>query len=132
MRRSLSAESSRLGFGLAEALRGEAQEPCEFGCADAADEVAVFAPQVQGAAVVLGGERVLGRAHVEEHLAVFEEHGCGVLGEEGFERCGDLAGRLVGFRGSALGGGASVIGALPAFAARRWVMCARWWRQCQA
>ena len=66
--------------------------------ADAADEIVLLAPQVQGAAVVLGGEGELRRAHVEEHATVFEHDRAGVLGEEGLECGGDLLGGL-GWRG---------------------------------
>jgi hypothetical protein len=62
--------------------------------ADPADEIALLAPEVQRAAAVLGGERVLRRAHVEDHAAVLEQHRAGVLGEKGLELRGDLLGRL--------------------------------------
>ena len=56
---------------------------------NAADEIALLAPEVDGAARVLGGERVSGLAHVEEGFAVFIDDGRGKLGEEGVEGGGD-------------------------------------------
>ncbi len=100
----VGGELEGLGFGLAEAVGGEAEDSvASGGCGDAADEIAVFGPEVEGAAVVLGGEGVFCGAQVEEDFAVFEEDGVGVLGEEGFERGGDRAGRLLGFRGGCSG-----------------------------
>ena len=62
----------------------------------APDQVLVCAPEVERAAAVLGGERVLGLAHVEEQLALFEQHCVRVLAEEGFEGGGDLFRCLLG------------------------------------
>ena len=94
---AVGGEFEELRFGLAEALGAEAEDGfAEFDGEDAADEVAVFAPEVEGAAVVLGGEGVAGGTHVEEGVAVFEEGGGGVFGEEGFESGGDLGWGLGG------------------------------------
>ena len=96
----IGCEFERLRFGLAEAVGGEAEDArAEGGGGDATDEVAVFGPEVEGAAFVLGGEGVFGGAEVEDDFAVFAEDGVGVLGEEGFERGGDGGGRLIDFRG---------------------------------
>ena len=83
------------GFGLAEFEDGEAEGlVAEFGGDDAADEVALVAPEMEGAAVLFGGERVFGDAHVEESFAVFVDDGGGVVEEEGFEGGGDGLGWL--------------------------------------
>lgn len=96
----IGGEFEGLRFGLAEAEGGEAEDSgAEGGGGDAADEVAVFRPEVEGAAAVLGGEGVFGGTEVEEGFAVFEEEGARVLGQEGFECGGDCFGEWWGFRG---------------------------------
>ena len=100
----VGSEFEGLGLGLAEAMGAEAEDAVAgVRGADAADEVAVFAPEMEGAAVVFGGEGVLRLAHVEDDFAVFEDDGYGVLGEEGLERGSDGLGRLFGFRGDCSG-----------------------------
>ena len=100
----IGGEFEGLGLGLAEAVGGEAEgSGTEGGGCDAADEVAVFGPEVEGAAAVLGGEGVFCGAEVEEGFAIFEEEGSGVLGQEGFEVGGDGFGGLGRFRGRGSG-----------------------------
>ena len=57
MAKALRVEAEGAGSG----LRGE----------DATDEVGLFRPEVEGAAVVVGGEGMFGGAEVEEDAAVF-------------------------------------------------------------
>jgi len=87
--------------GVAEALGGEAEGAGAGGDGDdAADEVALGGPEVEGGAILLGGEGELGFAEVEEGVAVFEQEGVGVLGEVGFDGGGDVGRRLVGLLGA--------------------------------
>ncbi len=52
-----------LGFGLSEAMRGEAQDSvAEGGGGETTDEIAILAPEVEGAAAMFGRERVFGEA----------------------------------------------------------------------
>ncbi len=77
----VGGELEGLGFGLAEAVGGQTEDSvARGGGGDAADDVAVLGPEVEGAAVVLGGEGVSGEAEVEEDFAVFEKYGGRVLG----------------------------------------------------
>ncbi len=95
----IGGELEGLGFGLAEALGGEAQDSgAHGGGGDATDDVALVRPEVEGAAAMLGGEGVLGEAHVEEDFAVFKQDRGGLFGEEGLEGSGNLLGGLLGFR----------------------------------
>ena len=96
----IGEEFEGLGFGLAKAEGGEAEDSgAEGGGSDAADEVAVFGPEMESAAVVLGGEGVFGGAEVEDDFTVFAEDGVRMLDEKGFQRGGDGGGRLSDFRG---------------------------------
>ena len=93
----VGSEFERLGLCLAEALGTETQDAVAWvSSANAADEVAVFAPEVEGAGAVLGGEGVLRLAHVEDDFAIFKNDCLGVLGEEGLQRDGDGLRRLFG------------------------------------
>ena len=88
-----------LRLRLAEAMDAEAQGAVARGCGgDTADEIAIFCPEMQGAAAMLGCELVLRFAHVEDGFAVFEDCGVGMLGEKGFERGGDLLDGLLRLR----------------------------------
>lgn len=101
----VGGELESLGAELAEALGGEAEGLGARGDGeDAADEVAVLGPEVEGGTVVFGGKGVAGFAEVEEGAAVFEEEGIGVLGEEGFDGGADVRG---GLGGGAFGCGAT-------------------------
>ena len=92
MAKALRVEAEGAGSG----LRGE----------DAADEVSLFRPEVEGAAVVVGGEGMFGGAEVEEDAAIFEDGGFGVGFEEGGDGRGDLGrGLVVRGRGSERGHG---------------------------
>jgi len=100
-------ELEELGLGLAEALGVEAEGAGAWlRGEDAADEVSLFRPEVEGAAVVVGGEGVFGGAEVEEDAAVFEDGSFGVGFEEGGDGRGDLGrGLVVRGRGSERGHG---------------------------
>ena len=88
-------------MSVAEALGGEAEGAGAGGDGDdAADEVPLGGPEVEGGAILLGGEGELGFAEVEEGAAVFEQEGVGVLGEVGFDGGGDVGGRLGGLLGA--------------------------------
>jgi len=101
-------ELEELGLGLAEALGVEAEGAGAWlRGEDAADEVSLFRPEVEGAAVVVGGEGVFGGAEVEEDAAVFEDGSFGVGFEEGGDGRGDL-GRGLGIRGGGSGRGHGV------------------------
>ena len=91
----VGGELECLGTGLPEALGGEAEGMGAGGDGeDAADEVAVVGPEMEGGAIVGGVEGVAGFAEVEEGPAVFEQEGVGVFGEEAFDGGGDVGGRL--------------------------------------
>ena len=91
----IGGELEGLEAGLAEALGGEAEGVGAGGDGEqAADQVAVGGPEVDGGAAAVGGEGVFGFAEVEEGAAVFEDEGVGVFGKEGLDDGGDVAGRL--------------------------------------
>ena len=88
---AVSDELEELGLGLAEAKGVEAKRAiARGGVDDAADDVAVVVPELQGAAIVVGGEGVPGSAEIEGDPAVFEDGGVRVVGEEGLDERGDL------------------------------------------
>lgn len=123
-----AVELKRLGFGLAEFEGGEAEGFLAWrGGEDATDQIAVVVPEVEGAAVVVCGERVFGVLEIKEGLAIFKDYGGGVGGKIVLKDGGDLC------RG--LGGRCGLWRHLNCYqprAAVRWVMWARWWRECQA
>ncbi len=90
--------------GLAKAVGAEAQDARTGSSgADAADDVSVFAPELESALLVGRREGVFRGEHVEEDFAVFEDEGFGIFGEEGSEGGGDFFGGL--FRGNNSGRG---------------------------
>ena len=109
VRRSWSGDKlQRLRLRLPKAMRAQPQHAvAQRRPAHAPDEIALLAPKMQRASAMLGRQRVLRLAHVEEHLAVFEHHRLWMLGEKSFQRGGDLLYRLL-----RLCGGAAVRAAL--------------------
>ena len=91
----VGGEFQGVGARLTEALRGEAER---FGARgdgkDAADEVAIAGPEMEGGAVVLGGESVLGFTEIEEGTTVLEQDRVRVFGQKSFNRGGDVGGCL--------------------------------------
>jgi hypothetical protein len=80
---------------VAEALRRQPQRIPALGHGDdLPHQVSFFAPQVEGAAVVLRVQRRLRKAQVEDDLAVFQHGGLGMLREELLNLLGDVDGRL--------------------------------------
>ena len=113
---AIGYELKQLRLRLAETLRAEAECAAAF-CRreDASNEVALVGPQVQGAAIVLGGEGVFIGAEVEEDLAIFEQSGLGVGVEKGLDRSSDFGRGLGLVRGRSSGRGHGVKVALPGF-----------------
>ena len=87
-------EFEGLRLGRAHAAGDEAQAGgALLGFNDGADEVALFAPELEEAAAMLLGDGVACRAHVKEDAAIFEECGGGVVGEILFNDFGELGRR---------------------------------------
>ena len=94
----VGGELEGLRAGLAEALGGETEGAGAGGDGeDTADEVAMLGPEVEGGAVVFGGDGEPGLAEVEKGAAVFEEQSVGVFGEKGLDDGADVS-RGLGFR----------------------------------
>ena len=73
-----------------EALRGKAKRLRALRHGDnLPHQVALFTPQVKRAAVVVGVERSLGKAQIEDHLAVFKHGGLGMVREELLDLLGE-------------------------------------------
>ncbi len=126
VRRSLVGTSSS-ACGLAAPMRRVIRRRLPRSLANlnyGADQVALFAPQLEQAAAVRLAHGVARRAHVEEHTAVLKHSGGGVLSKVVV----DCAGKLRGGDGG-VEPGPSVAPTSPC-RARRLVMCAVWWREC--
>ena len=83
-----------LRLGRAHAASGKAQAlRALLHFDDGTHQVALLAPQLQQAAAMLLAHRVVGAAHVEEHAAILQHRGCGVVGEVGFDGLGKPLGR---------------------------------------
>ena len=93
---------------------------------DRADKVAFFAPELQQAAAMLLGDRVAGGAHVKEDAAILKQCGGGMVGEILFDGLGQLG------RGGSVDTPTAMRRPYQPCRARRAVMCAVWWRECQS
>ncbi len=69
--------------------------------------------------------RVVGSAHIEQHAAILKHCGCGMVCQISFNAFGQPCGLW------SLNAGSHARAYQPC-RARRFVMCAVWWRECQS